>query len=125
MDCLVSVGRLPRWGEEYLARSIRTAPGGKALNQAAALARQGARVTAVGVVGDDGLGADILTALGREGIDGGGVQVVPGAATSVCVCLVGLAGESSIVWRIDDAVAVTAPRFARLLGISRVRVRCW
>ena len=40
-DCFVSVSRLPVWDEEYEARSIRTTPGGKALNQAVALARLG------------------------------------------------------------------------------------
>ena len=55
-DCFVNVPRLPAWGQEYEARSIRTSPGGKALNQAVALARLGAQVTAVGAVGDDGLG---------------------------------------------------------------------
>ena len=35
-DCFVAAPRLPRWGEEYEVRSIRTSPGGKALNQAVA-----------------------------------------------------------------------------------------
>ena len=51
-DCFVNTARLPAWGQEYEARSIRTSPGGKALNQAVALARLGAQVTAVGAVGD-------------------------------------------------------------------------
>jgi bifunctional ADP-heptose synthase (sugar kinase/adenylyltransferase) len=50
-DCFVNTARLPAWGHEYEARSIRTTPGGKALNQAVALARLGAQVAAVGVVG--------------------------------------------------------------------------
>ena len=28
-DCFVSAPRLPQWGEEYEARSIRTSPGGE------------------------------------------------------------------------------------------------
>jgi len=59
-DCFVAAPRFPRWGEEYEARSIRTAPGGKALNQAVALARLGAHVSAIGTVGEDGLGRDIM-----------------------------------------------------------------
>jgi ribokinase len=70
-DCLVTAPRLPQWGEVYQARSIRTSPGGKGLNQAVALARLGAHVCAVGVVGDDGLGRDIVSALAREGIETG------------------------------------------------------
>ena len=31
-DCFVNTSRLPAWGHEYEAHSIRTSPGGKALN---------------------------------------------------------------------------------------------
>ena len=107
VDCFVRVPRLPVWGGELEARSIRTSPGGKALNQTVALARLGAQVTAVGVVGDDGLGQDVLTALAREGIDVGFMETRPKVATTVCLCFVGDDGESSIVWHIEDDVAVT------------------
>jgi ribokinase len=106
-DCIVRTTRLPVWGEEHEARSVRTSPGGKALNQAVALARLGAQVAAVGVVGDDGVGRDILNALAREGIDACGVQCREDVATAVCICLVSDTGENSIVWHIDDDVAVT------------------
>jgi ribokinase len=106
-DCLVRTPRIPGWGEEIQAHSIRTAPGGKALNQAVALARLGARVSAVGVVGDDGVGRDVLAALGREGIDTGCVERRAGVATPVCLVLVGDTGQNSIVWRIDEAAALT------------------
>ncbi len=106
-DCFVNTPRLPVWGETYQARSIRTSPGGKALNQAVALARLGARVAAVGAVGDDGLGRDILAALRRERVEVGGVQVRPKVASAICVCFVGDDGETSFVWRVGDDVAVT------------------
>jgi ribokinase len=106
-DCIIRTPRLPAWGEEYEARSIRTSPGGKALNQAVALARLGAQVTAVGVVGDDGIGRDVLAALAHEGIDASGVQRRENVATTICLCLVSDTGENAIVWHIDDAVAVT------------------
>lgn len=106
-DCFVRTPRLPAWGSEYEVRSVRTSPGGKGLNQAVALARLGAQVTAVGVVGDDGRGHEILTALSRERIDGGGIECRTNASTAVCVCLVSDQGESSILWHVDDDVAVT------------------
>jgi ribokinase len=105
-DCFVATGRMPVWGEEHEVRSVRTSPGGKALNQAVALARLGAQVAAVGVVGDDGVGRDILTALAREGIDVAGVESRAEVASAVCVVFVGDEGENSIVWHIDDDVAV-------------------
>jgi ribokinase len=98
---------MPVWGEEYEARSVRTSPGGKALNQAVALARLGAQVTAVGAVGDDGVGRDILAALTREGVDVTSVQSRANVSSAICVCFVGDRGENSIVWHIDDDVAIT------------------
>ena len=106
-DCFVAAPRLPRWGEEYEVRSIRTSPGGKALNQAVALARLGAHVSAIGTIGEDGLGCDIMSALTREGIDTEFFNTCEKAATSICICFVGNNGQTSFVWHIDEGVAVT------------------
>lgn len=111
-DCFVNTPRLPAWGQECEARSIRTSPGGKALNQAVALARLGAQVTAVGAVGDDGLGRDVLGALARERIDIGRVESRKGVATTICVCFVSDEGDATAVWHIDDDIAV-APENVR------------
>ena len=107
VDCFITTSRLPEWGRTYEARSIHTSPGGKALNQAVALARLGVQVAAVGVVGDDAVGRDVLVALERERVDVNGVESRKGVATTVCACFVGDAGESAIVWHIDEDVAVT------------------
>jgi ribokinase len=106
-DCLVTAPRLPQWGEVYEARSIRTSPGGKGLNQAVALARLGARVFAVGAVGDDGLGRDIVSALAREGIETGFLVTRENAGTSICICFAGDNGQTSFVWHIGEDVSVT------------------
>jgi len=106
-DCFVTAPRLPRWGEEYEALSIRTSPGGKGLNQAVALARLGAHVCAVGAVGDDGLGRDIVSALTREGIETEFFVTREKAATSICICFVGDNGQTSFVGHIDEDVTVT------------------
>ena len=107
VDCFVRTPRLPAWGHEYEARSIRTSPGGKALNQAVALARLGAQVAAVGAVGDDGLGRDVVAALARERIDVSWVESRDDAATTICLCFVSDEGDSAIVWHIDKDVAVS------------------
>ena len=106
-DCFVAAPRLPRWGEEYEVCSIRTSPGGKALNQAVALARLGAHVSAIGAVGEDGLGRDIMSALTREGIETEFFITCEKAATSICICFVGDNGQTSFVWHIDEDLAVT------------------
>jgi len=116
-DCFVNTARLPSWGHEYEARSIRTTPGGKALNQAVALARLGAQVTAVGAVGADGVGGDVLGALRRERVDVSWMDVRENVATSVCLCFVSDHGESAIVWHIDDDVAVR-PETVRAAGTA-------
>lgn len=106
-DCFINTPRLPAWGHEHEARSIRTSPGGKALNQAVALARLGAQVTAVGVVGEDGLGRDLSAALARERVDVSWVESREDVATTICLCFVSDVGDSAIVWHVEDDVAVT------------------
>jgi ribokinase len=123
-DCLVRTARLPAWGREYEARSIRTQPGGKALNQAVALARLGAQVAAVGVVGTDGVGREVLATLARERVDISWMESREDVATSICLCFVSDEGESAIVWHIDDDAAVlpetvsaAAPAIERADGV--------
>ena len=66
----------------------------------------GVQVTAVGVVGDDGIGRDALAVLDRERIDISGIESHGEAAATICLCFVSDEGESAIVWHIDDDVAV-------------------
>lgn len=106
-DCFVNTPYLPAWGQTREARSIRMSPGGKALNQAVALARLGAQVSALGVVGNDGPGRDVLAALVRERVDVSWVESRDDVATTICLCFVGDEGDSAIVWHIDEGVAVT------------------
>jgi ribokinase len=63
-------------------------------------------VAAVGVVGDDAVGRDILATLQRERVDINWMETREGVATTVCACFVGDEGESAILWHIDDDVAV-------------------
>jgi len=60
------------------------------------------------VVGGDGYGRDILDLLHRERIDIRWMDQRPDLPTAVCVCMVGDAGESSILWHIDHEMSVTA-----------------
>ncbi len=116
VDCFVRTPVLPIWDSEYEVHSVRTSPGGKALNQAVALARLGAQVAAVGVVGGDGYGRDILGLLDRERIDTRWMDQRPDSPTAVCVCLVGDAGESSILWHIEDDMSVTTATVRNAAG---------
>ncbi len=106
-DCIVNTARLPELGDDLEARSISISPGGKALNQAVALARLGAHVTAVGIIGDDALGRDVLATLSQEGVDVSELQIRKHTATPVCVCLVGNDGATSFLYYLAEEAALT------------------
>lgn len=112
-DCLISTSRLPAWGDDLHAESIRTVPGGKGLNQAVALARTGARVWALGVLGADPLGASLLTTLADEGVDVSTTARHPTAPTPLCVVFTAPGGRNAFVWRVPDEFAITPGIVAR------------
>lgn len=68
VDILADVQRLPLPGETVVASQVVRRFGGKGANQALAAARQGARVTMIGCVGDDPEGRTYMDQLRREGI---------------------------------------------------------
>jgi ribokinase len=116
LDCLVGTSRLPQWGDDLRATSMRTAPGGKALNLAVTLARTGARVTAVGA---DAVGTALLDVLRREGVEVGLIARHPTASTPVCVVLIGDDGRNAFVWRVPDELALTG----EILGQADGQIR--
>ena len=69
LDLTVDVERLPTAGETVLGRGLYVTPGGKGAAQAVAAARLGSDVDLIGVVGDDGRGSDVRSALLEEGVD--------------------------------------------------------
>jgi ribokinase len=68
-DVLYAVERIARGGEEVGIIDIKKAPGGSAANTIVALARLGAAVGFVGMVGSDTEGALILEEFSREGVE--------------------------------------------------------
>jgi len=68
-------------------------PGGKALNQAAQVARLGGHVVLVGAVGADALGAVLLAAIRSEMKESGGVVTLPDVVTSYAVPVISPAGQ--------------------------------
>ncbi len=100
MPCIYVIGALvydivfdiPDWIEPNRAvhaSQVTISPGGKALNQAAAARRLGAAdVRLIGCVGDDIFGAEMLAALGSEGVNVDQVHVNPTARTSLASIVV-------------------------------------
>ena len=92
------VGELPDRGSLGLVDEISLhGGGGCALNTASALARLGLSAGAAGKVGDDALGAFLVSLLDERGVDREGVLVDPAVATSATVVLVDADGERTFL----------------------------
>jgi ribokinase len=97
MDLVVRTEHIPRPGETVHGEDFVTIPGGKGANQAAAIARLGARVEMIGRVGGDAFGRVL-----RENMAGMGVGVDyviedAGAPSGIAMIEVDAHGENTIV----------------------------
>lgn len=97
MDLVFRTPRMPAVGETLHGHEFRQIPGGKGANQAVAAARQGAQVSFIGAVGDDGFGEFSRRCLADEGIELSHLATAPGVATGVAGILVDDNGNNSIV----------------------------
>lgn len=97
MDLVFRTPRMPAIGETMHGHEFRQIPGGKGANQAVAAARQGADVSFVGAVGNDGFGDFSKQCLATEGIELANLATVQGIATGVAGILVDDSGHNSIV----------------------------
>lgn len=97
VDLIVDVQRLPRAGETVAASQLTRRFGGKGANQALAAARQGARVTMVGCVGDDAEGRTYMDQLRREGITISTMKTARGTSTGTAFIAVDADAENQII----------------------------
>lgn len=102
VDLVVRGPRLPRPGETVIGGVFERHHGGKGANQAVAAARalRGTpledRVSFLGAVGDDALGAEARVALEAERVDLGGIREASGTPTGVALIVVDETGENQI-----------------------------
>ena len=96
VDLVVTSERLPGPGETVVGGLFARHHGGKGGNQAVAAARLGAPTSFVGAVGGDAFGFEARAALEAEGVDVGGLLMLPGEPTGVALILVDATGENSI-----------------------------
>jgi len=96
VDLVVTTERLPVPGETVIGGRFGRHHGGKGGNQAVAAARLGAPTAFIGAVGGDTFGIDARAALEAEGIDVGGVLMLPDEPSGVALILVDADGENSI-----------------------------
>lgn len=97
-DLVGQMERAPEAGETITGTGFAVFGGGKAANQAVALARSGTATSLVGAVGDDQFGRDRLADLQADGVDTSAVAVIEGQASGVALILVETGGENRIAY---------------------------
>src|SRR5215212_4629930 len=93
MDVVATADRLPAAGESVIGHRAALSPGGKAGNQAAQSARNGARTFLIGRVGRDVFGDQLRTALASTGVDTTYLTVDPQEPTGISPVFTGADGE--------------------------------
>jgi len=93
MDVVATAERLPAAGESVVGHRVALSPGGKAGNQAAQAALNGARTFLVGRVGRDIFGDQLRAALARTGVDTTYLTVDAQEATGISPVFTGADGE--------------------------------
>jgi ribokinase len=98
-DRLIAVERYPAAGSYVIVRETASLPGGTTSNSAVALARLGAEVAIVALVGDDAEGQAMRETLEREGVDTRWLTTVAGAATDAATVIVSaIPPDRTIYW---------------------------
>ena len=96
-DLVIKTPRLPVPGETLHGEELRTFPGGKGANQAAAAGRLGTWVAMVGRVGKDEFGPRLVDNLAHLCVNTDHIHVDPQASTGVALIMVDGQGENSIL----------------------------
>lgn len=97
-DCIAkTVDKIPEAGKLGLIDSLKLYTGGCALNAAIDLAKLGADVAMVGMVGNDGFGTFMQGELQKFSIDTRGLKMSNEAGSSASVVLINSDGERSFI----------------------------
>ncbi|MGF1540553.1 MAG: ribokinase [Pleurocapsa sp.] len=96
LDLVVEVPHLPSRGETVIGNRFFSAAGGKAANQAVAVAKLGTSVNLVGQVGDDSFGKTLLENLQTAGVDISGITINPHTHSGIASIVVDEKGENTI-----------------------------
>lgn len=96
MDLVINTNFIPRPGETVLGNDFKQIPGGKGANQADAIAKLGADVFMVGMVGKDELGKKLKSSLKSDGVNVDFVFEKEGVPTGVAAIIVEKSGNNAI-----------------------------
>lgn len=118
-DQYLYVDRLPEPGESIEVVRHVVAEGGKAANQAAASALQGARTYLVAAIGDDESGHSGVAALAQHGVDTSRIETIVGGTTGMSSILLAPDGTQMIATFAGAGAELTAELvFAALDGLE-------
>lgn len=96
LDLVVEVPHLPIKGETVIGDRFFSAAGGKAANQAVAIAKLGTAVNLVGQIGDDSFGQTLIASLQTAGVNTAGVTVNPQTHSGIASIVVDKRGANTI-----------------------------
>ncbi len=96
LDLVVEVPHLPARGETVIGNRFFSAAGGKAANQAVAVAKLGIPVHLIGQVGDDGFGRTLLDNLKNAGVETSKVTINPHTHSGIASIVVDEQGDNAI-----------------------------
>ena len=96
LDLVVEVPHLPLKGETVIGNRFFSAAGGKAANQAVAVAKLGTAVSLIGQVGDDHFGRTLLDNLVEAGVKIEGITINPHVHSGVASIVVDEKGDNTI-----------------------------
>jgi ribokinase len=96
LDLVVEVPHLPVKGETVIGDRFFSAAGGKAANQAVAIAKLEIPVSLVGQVGDDTFGRTLINSLQSSGVNTEGITINPHTYTGIASIVVDRQGANTI-----------------------------
>jgi ribokinase len=117
-DETLRAATLPQAGASVHVRWGAAGPGGKGLNQAAAMARAGAAVSLIAATGRDPRAAMIRDAVAPEGL-AAELVALEGVATDWSCIVVGDDGENMVLTTSEAAGALTAEMIAEALTAAQ------
>ncbi len=96
LDLVVEVPHLPIKGETVVGNRFFSAAGGKAANQAVAIAKLGVPVSLVGQIGEDSFGQTLIKSLQTSGVNTSGITVNPSTYSGIASIVVDERGANTI-----------------------------
>jgi sulfofructose kinase len=97
LDNIFAISQFPNEPTKVFAQNFRQIGGGPAANAAVTISRLGGEVSLWARVGDDSVGAGVISELSEYGVDTSTIRRVPGRRTGVSSVMVDEQGERFIV----------------------------